>query len=536
MLIGALIAVTPVIGLNFLLWFHVRAQGDDNIRAAGMDMLALVEARLDEAMTALITLGMRNAHGCAPEQYERMSRAARATQFIGEIMVIDQTGTPVCSSAERVQIMQQITRDSSTIHNSIKFSVADLLNADARSVKLTWRFRDGWGFAAIVPGKGLIPHVVLGRLQANFLVEIRQFDNTLIAERTTSEEVRLEESKGGNATQIEIPSSKYPFYLVLTVPSSAFWKSYRDLFFYGNVGGAALAVIIMLGVFVTARQLHGPERHIQQSLRRGWFIPYYQPVIDIQTGKLLGCEVLVRRRRSDGSIEGPGHFIAIAEATGQIFDITRSLMIKARDELQAAYASRAELKMSFNLVAGHFDNFEIIGDVERIFSGSSVKMEQITLEVTERDPLPNMTRARVVIARLQALGVRVALDDVGTGHSGLSYLLKLGIDQMKMDKMFVDTIGTGLYSAAIVDTLIRLADELSIDLIAEGVETFEQVQYLRERGVKGVQGFVFSPPLPLSSYLSLIEAMAPLRNAENPQKPEESIAKASNRLPVRAAG
>jgi sensor c-di-GMP phosphodiesterase-like protein len=507
-LIGTVIAVAPVIGLNLLLWFHARAQGNESVRAAGYDMLALVEARLDDAMTALITLGMRNAHGCSVEQMERMGRAAHATQFISEITVIDQTGTAVCATNGRTRVMRNVSPENDTLNGNIKFSIVDFGNTGSRSVRFTWRFRDGWGFTALVPGERLIPHVVVGRLQANFLVRLQLFEGTVIASKLTNDKLQVDE-EGRNAVEIRLASTKYPFSLVALVPNSAFWQSYRDLFFYGNVGGGVMALLIICGALVIARQLQGPERHIQHSLKRGQFIPYYQPVIDIQNGRLMGCEVLVRRRRPDGSIEGPGAFITLAESTGQIYDITRALMIKARDDLGTAYSNRSDLKMSFNLVAGHFDNFDIIHDLEIIFSNSLLKMSQITLEVTERDPLPNMTRARMVIAKLQELGARVALDDVGTGHSGLSYLLKLGIDQMKLDKMFVDTIGTGHYSAAIVDTLIRLADDLSLELIAEGVETFEQVQYLRERGVQGVQGFVFSPPLPLASFLSLIEAMEP---------------------------
>lgn len=529
-LIGTVIAVAPVIGLNLLLWFHARAQGNESVRAAGYDMLALVEARLDDAMTALITLGMRNAHGCTTEQMERMSRAAHASQFISEITVIDQTGTAVCATNGRTRLLRQVSPESETLNSSIKFSLVDFGTSNSRSIRFTWRFRDGWGFTALVPGERLIPHVVIGRLQANFMVRLRLFEGTVIATKSTNDNLKVEE-EGRNALEIRLASGRYPFSLIALVPNSAFWQSYRDLFFYGNVGGAALAVLIMFGAFIIARQLEGPERHIQQSLRRGQFIPYYQPVIDVQTGTLMGCEVLVRRRRPDGSIEGPGVFINLAESTGQIYDITRALMTKARDDLGAVYSARPDLKMSFNLVAGHFDNFDIIQDLEAIFGHSPVQMRQLTLEVTEREPLPNMTRARVVIAKLQELGVQVALDDVGTGHSGLSYLLKLGIDQMKMDKLFVDTIGTGHYSAAIVDTLIRLAGELSLELIAEGVETFEQVQYLRERGVRGVQGFVFSPPLPLASFLSLVEAMQPVQSVGH-QSGDDSTAAEEHRLRV----
>jgi sensor c-di-GMP phosphodiesterase-like protein len=108
---------------------------------------------------------------------------------------------------------------------------------------------------------------------------------------------------------------------------------------------------------------------------------------------------------------------------------------------------------------------------------------------------------------LQALGIKVAIDDVGTGHGGLSYLLKLGVDIIKIDKMFVDAIGTERYSQTIIETLVELGRTMNMEVIAEGVERFEQVEYLRLKGVNEAQGYVFAPPLPASSYLALVEAM-----------------------------
>jgi sensor c-di-GMP phosphodiesterase-like protein len=115
-----------------------------------------------------------------------------------------------------------------------------------------------------------------------------------------------------------------------------------------------------------------------------------------------------------------------------------------------------------------------------------------------------------VIAALQGLGCRVAIDDVGTGHSGLSYILKLGVDIIKIDKMFVEAIGTEPHSQAIVGTLVDLAKNMRMKIVAEGVENFEQVIYLREHGISAAQGYVFAPPLPAAAFLTLIETLDPL--------------------------
>jgi sensor c-di-GMP phosphodiesterase-like protein len=119
--------------------------------------------------------------------------------------------------------------------------------------------------------------------------------------------------------------------------------------------------------------------------------------------------------------------------------------------------------------------------------------------------------------------VRIAIDDVGTGHSGLSYMLKLGVDIIKIDKIFVDAIGTDRNSTTIVETLVDLAHNMRMDIVAEGVENFEQVMYLRELGIRSAQGYVFAPPLPGKAFLQLVEAMDALPLAAGLSKTELAV-------------
>jgi EAL domain-containing protein (putative c-di-GMP-specific phosphodiesterase class I) len=128
-----------------------------------------------------------------------------------------------------------------------------------------------------------------------------------------------------------------------------------------------------------------------------------------------------------------------------------------------------------------------------------------------------MTTTRRVIAALQGLGCQVALDDVGTGHSGLSSILRLGVDVIKIDKIFIDSLGSERNSAAIVVTLVELARNMRMEVVAEGVESFEQVADLRARGIRAAQGYVFAPPLPASSFLTLLDAHDPATVAPGAQ-------------------
>src|SRR6476469_2925384 len=177
----------------------------------------------------------------------------------------------------------------------------------------------------------------------------------------------------------------------------------------------------------------------------------------------------------------------------------------------AVLGARPHLKIGFNLTARHFASEEIVDDFRNIFKHALLKLAQIVLEVTERQPIENLTETRRIVAALQGLGVKVAIDDVGTGHSGLSYMLKLGVDIIKIDKLFIDSLGTDRYSNTIIETLIDLAQNMRMDVIAEGVESFEQVLHLRDLGIRAAQGYVFSPPLPGKAFLQLVETIDSLK-------------------------
>ena len=152
--------------------------------------------------------------------------------------------------------------------------------------------------------------------------------------------------------------------------------------------------------------------------------------------------------------------------------------------------------------------------------------------MTERHEIEDHAAARRVIAALQGLGYRIALDDVGTGHNGLSYIHKLGVNIIKIDKMYVDAVATEPQSQAIVATLVSLSRDLQMQVIAEGVETFEQVSYLREHGIHAAQGYVFAPPLPGSAFLELVKATDPRPSnivADNLAQASQNVRSAVNR-------
>ena len=306
-------------------------------------------------------------------------------------------------------------------------------------------------------------------------------------------------------------SNKYGFNVEIVMSRERALAGQTDIKWLGLfTTGGIVAIMIVFAFLVPRRSPDNPVAELERALRAGELVPYYQPIVDIRSGQLRGAEVLVRWRKPDGTLVMPGSFIPLAESSGLILEMTRDLMRRVCVEAGPALGLRPGMKISFNFASQLFVNKAIVKDVRNIFFGSEIKLSQVVLELTERDQIENFTETRQVIAALQGLGVRIAIDDVGTGHSGLSYMLKLGVDIIKIDKMFVDAIGTDRNSTTIVETLVDLAHNMRMDVVAEGVENFEQVMHLRELGIRSAQGYVFAPPLPGSAFLQLVEAIDPL--------------------------
>jgi sensor c-di-GMP phosphodiesterase-like protein len=324
-------------------------------------------------------------------------------------------------------------------------------------------------------------------------------------------------------------SDKFGFDVEVLTSRARIAAEHADLKWFGFfAAGVIMMTCTGFVVLVPRRSPRNPVADIERALQAGEFIPYYQPIVDIRSGQLRGAEVLVRWRKPDGTLVLPGSFIPLMESSNLIHDLTRKLMRKVCVEAGPAIGRRPDLKISFNFAGKLFSEPTIVKDVRSIFSNSPIKFSQVVLEVTERDPIENFTETRQIIAALQGLGVRIAIDDVGTGHSGLSYMLKLGVDIIKIDKIFVDAIGTDRNSTTIVETLVDLARNMRMDVVAEGVENFEQVMHLRALGVRMAQGYVFAPPLPGSSFLQLVEAIDPLQPAAaDPSAAGERLSAAS---------
>jgi sensor c-di-GMP phosphodiesterase-like protein len=304
-------------------------------------------------------------------------------------------------------------------------------------------------------------------------------------------------------------STRYPLHVTIRVERSALQRWNGEAYWPAMLIALGLGTAFGLLLTRTTARLEGPIADIDRGLDRREFRPFYQPIFELRSGAIVGCEVLARWVRGDGSIIPPMSFIPLAESSGRIEPMTWQILEIALEELCPRLREDKQFKVSINVVPRHLLSDGFTETLRRVVLGAKVSARQVVLEVTERDELPDLDRAAAVVKQLRELGFRVAMDDVGVGHSGLSQMKGLGANIIKIDKFFVDTIAEDGSTATIVETLTRLARSLHMSVVAEGIETVEQVQALMTCGVEEGQGYIVSPPLPFAKFDALVE----IRNA-----------------------
>ncbi len=200
------------------------------------------------------------------------------------------------------------------------------------------------------------------------------------------------------------------------------------------------------------------------------------------------------------------NFIPLAESSGRIQVMTWQILKSALAELQGVLKADKTFKMSVNVVPKHLLSAGFVETLRRTVLAARISARQIVIEVTERDELDDLAHAATVVAELRDHGFRVAIDDVGVGHSGLSRLKGLGANTIKIDKFFVDTITVDASTTTIVEMLVALAKDFRMTVVAEGIETEEQRRALIASGVEEGQGYLVAAPLPFAKFSELVDS------------------------------
>jgi len=259
------------------------------------------------------------------------------------------------------------------------------------------------------------------------------------------------------------------------------------------------------------------ENDLQRALEREEFIAHYQPIVDLMTQQVIGFEALVRWRHTTRGMVSPGEFIPNMETTGLIVPVGIVILRQACQQLHRWHQQGwTHLTMSVNLSVRQFACPTLLRDIDHVLAETEVNPARLKLEITESAIMENADSAIALLEELRDRGIQISLDDFGTGYCSLGYLHRFPINTLKIDRSFVNQIQTERRNYHVVDTIVALSKQLDLTVTAEGIETVEQMDRLRQLGCEFGQGYLFSKPLPTQDIEAQYLANRPLPEVVKP--------------------
>ena len=460
------------------------------------------EAAVTDGSSLLDDIAKTGSPGCDPASLQGVRLSVYQRGSIKDIRMVDGQGTIKCSAYSETLEFDQGWVQRKDMLAAPKDPSLHFFRVDQFFGKALGLMKD------IDPDHGVVAIVGISSSLLDILpMELRDHGS-----------IRFELSNGQSLTdqeddtaaaphdiRLQAQSSAYPIRVVISVDRAALGKwdtqPYWPILILSLLLGSAFGVLLARVVF----RPRNPVDELDRAIAAREFQPYLQPIFDLETGVILGAEVLARQVRRDGTVIPPSRFIELAEESGRIAAITWQLMASALADLAQAMHRDPRFRLSINISPSHFISECFVDELRREVAAGGVRASQVALELTERQGFEDLGQAAALVAQVRSLGFRVALDDVGIGHSGLSQIQRLGADVLKIDKFFVDAVNRDLSANVVIEMLVRLAAEMEMSIVAEGIEREEQVAALRACGVGMGQGYLVSPPLAIPAFLELIE-------------------------------
>ena len=497
----AVIGVAAPLSLAFYL-SSVRAEQGEQERLRLLAGYALERAHrsIASASMALRSADALDLAPCSEAHIQQLRRITITTRSIDDIGYVE-NGLLKCTSTGMEETRIAITPADLTLANGmgIDFNLHPVVSGGKRMVGLTYRaykvLIDPVRFSDVIVDSDIQMAVAIGK--GGVLDTLHHPDpalvQALLAGKPTADGSihALLYRDGLTAVMIE-PRSKLNDRLR------------REQLLLLPLGLLMAAFIVGIVVWLSRRRL-SLMGELKIAIERREFFVHYQPIIALDTGVCVGAEALIRWRRPDGSMIRPDLFIPVAEDSELILPITDQVIDCVIADMRAALLADRELHIAINLCASDIETGRVLEVLERALDGTGIEAQQIWLEATERGFI-NVEAARATIDKARARGYAVAIDDFGTGYSSLSSLQNLPLDALKIDKSFVDTIGTDAATSSVTPHIIDMARTLNMLIVAEGIETQQQADYLRERKVEFGQGWLFAKALPAAEFLTFYRA------------------------------
>ncbi len=472
----------------------------------------------------LVSVHHAAAEGCSAGLVTAFAAASAPHDWIRALAFITSGGRLACSSygaydppiPVRNQHIRLLGPEGWAVRFSEPVNLSYLPGTSILAVHRLDRGRDqgAWLVAAIAPAE-LLAATEARSLGSFGRIEVAMGDALLAADG---------EARAGTGRLVEQREIR-SFGVSVTASAGNDWAlaEWRRAAAIAVAAGGFAAVVFVAAALRMAGRRASMRDDLRDALENGELAVHYQPVIDLQQGRCVGAEALIRWTRPSGTAVSPDVFIQLAEDTGDIVPMTRWLMRRVGEEVGERLREDEGFHIAVNLAPVHFNDGRIsaAADAVQVAARSNFPLGRLQFEITER-ALVDERRCKEVIAALSSQGNQVSIDDFGTGYSSLAYVGNFRVDALKIDKAFVKTIGTGAASAGLADIIVDMAKTLGLKIVAEGVETEDQAAHLRRRGVDYAQGWLYSKPLPAGDFLAFVDrfnAAEASRSAPSPSSP-----------------
>jgi len=503
-LFAAVILCTPILASRYLAAAHAIA--DQTRRNERLAAIASERATLiyRNVKAALAMLAAQDGEPCSAGRLALLRQVALDSDFVDEVKVV-RDGYSACSSwgmAKRPSLLAAPGRPNADGIDVFAYRGPGLPEEGG------WRvaFMKGQTVILVHPARYTDPFV-----NADLRLAIIGNDGTPLAalNAAASWPASLESPPGTRRVDGQLVTVlQDPYWKVVVARRQArLDKHAKQLSRRYLPAGYLLAGLCLVPVACVVRKRLSPERELAAGIRRREFKLQYQPVMDLRTRRCIGAEALVRWQRQDGTLLGPADFIGLVEASGQAQALTRLVIDEALSDMAALLRSAPSVHIAINLSPDDLASGLAIDYLHKAMAGLGLRNSQFWLEVTERSFI-DLDRATATLEAAQSAGHRIALDDFGTGYSSLRYLRTLPLDVLKIDKSFVDPLDVAGVEARITAHIVRLALDLGLTLIAEGVERSGQEERLRYLGVHAGQGWLYARPMSARDFVAFYLAHA----------------------------
>ena len=478
----------------------ITSWNEKQLRQLAADTLARTELAIDSATMQMSDVIVNRSTSCATVEPLAMTKALYGSSIMKNMRLETKNGVCWSYDEKNEALEQSIANAQQNRTNSAGYSLLSVRFPGWKGLGVRWQYGPDENAIEILATSGLLFAILPEELRQSALMQLTLTDGSSFASYSPD---RKWFTDGVELVHFDETSERYPIRFSLRVDAAALSEWNQTL----SPQAIALALACGLGFGILAAR--GVIRNtsilgeLDRALASGQIQPYFQPIFDLEDRRLLGFEMLARWIKPDGSMIPPLAFIPLAESSGRMERLTRELLRQAGAQLGGLLQVQSHLKLTFNVTPDQYLADGFVGALVSDTARFNLPHQALVVEVTERQAITDKDRAAMVTGQLIDAGIRVAIDDAGTGHNGLSAIHALGANYLKIDKFFIDGVTLDRKSSELVEMLAGLAAKFGMTVVAEGIETEEQITALLQLGIREGQGFVYSRPVPAAAILAM---------------------------------